>query len=677
MIGVGLVNNCTEIKSKIKDALTSDNLDLAGEILKQYLDAHPYDGDNYHLLCRYYFALGEYEKAILCGYEGIRRYPTSGVLYQYVAQTYEKMGDYFSSIVFYQRAINIYTKTGINTDEIAAGVKSLWLALEDELSANPSQELLDTIKLLLAWSKNDFGMDDSMFKTFTEVPKGKVWAGIDEQLGVGTYRLQCRDQMPEQSLNTIQTKFEFLKISKEDTKFEVPGEQKEYLLPILSEQGNVLHTFSLEGGMHEVLQGQKEHFNYYRVHGGTTVRSDKTSIYGELVPLGHSTRRKKLVLNIFVDGLSQTILEDMPAIMPNTAEFFSKGLICRQAYSCAEWTYPSLASYHTGMRVSDHMVFHSSIVTKLPEEVTTLAEYFHEQGYHTSKIDGEWRSTVEHGYYRGFDQLIYQNQSAGSKCETIVGEVIDLIEAFDDTDQFVWMCMGDLHDVADGYDLSLAAQTHIPVEMRTVEEAGETSVKQEYSENKIFAYKTLANKIDQLLLGLYSYIEHKFNDDEIIVSLFADHGQGYLLPVGSHFLGKERDQIAFMFRGGTIQSGMTDEVISAADYIPIMCKLAEIELKGDEKIDGVLPSCFGGNGREYALVESLHPGDPYRALFVTDDNYIFFTNDEPVQDDGRFKLGKFRISIETKNGEVIQNESLEEKYTEIIMDKLKYLILCD
>ena len=70
--------------------------------------------------------------------------------------------------------------------------------------------------------------------------------------------------------------------------------------------------------------------------------------------------------------------------------------------------------------------------------------------------------------------------------------------------------------------------------------------------------------------------ENNFEENEIVITLFADHGQGYLVRPEEEFLCDERTKIAFMTKGGGV-SGKTEELISACDYTPIICKLAGIE----------------------------------------------------------------------------------------------------
>lgn len=91
-----------------------------------------------------------------------------------------------------------------------------------------------------------------------------------------------------------------------------------------------------------------------------------------------------------MDGLAQVLLNNgrFVELMPNTARYFEKGLICTQAYSSGEWTYPSIAGAMSGLSTVQHMMFHNEIDWKLPDDVKTLMEYFHQEGYHTSIFQG-------------------------------------------------------------------------------------------------------------------------------------------------------------------------------------------------------------------------------------------------------------------------------------------------
>jgi arylsulfatase A-like enzyme len=290
-------------------------------------------------------------------------------------------------------------------------------------------------------------------------------------------------------------------------------------------------------------------------------------------------------------------------------------------------------------------------------------------------INGNWRIIPSYGHSRGYAQYVYQNQAGGFKVGEEIKSVIEHIETFKDTNQFVWMSIGDLHDVADGLFLPIGVEKNIDIANRQKEEIGVTSAKQNYSEQKRIAFIEQAKNVDFMLGFLFRYIEDNYQNDEILVSLFADHGQGYLIPPNGHFIGKERSNIAFMFRGGCVKEGVTSELMSSSDYLPIMCKMAGIELN-DSPIDGQVPVQFGGERqREYALTESLHPKDPYYASIFTDDFVVCFQSEGVCTDEGKFKLGDYKIWMLDYENHLIENPEALAHYESIILEHIAPILI--
>lgn len=147
-------------------------------------------------------------------------------------------------------------------------------------------------------------------------------------------------------------------------------------------------------------------------------------------------------------------------------------------------------------------MFHNTIDGELPQSVPTLTEYIKEKGYFTSKFDGDWRCIYSYGFARGCDQYVYQIQSMGARAEHEIINAIEHIETFKDTDQYLWMTVGDLHDIADGFDLSLAVQKNLTLDELEYEDVGKTSVKQNYSCGKRQRYKKTIQYFD-MLFGFY------------------------------------------------------------------------------------------------------------------------------------------------------------------------------
>lgn len=668
-------------KDHIESALQTSNIELVETLIHDFALIYPYDRDLSFYKCIYFLTIEQYEQAQNIITDCLRKFPTSYECYYYQACIYQAQNMILPALKNYEICTFLCDYFKIDSNEIKtdadaqiAILSSQLNILIDEFTEKKDLKSLLDIAAFFERRKTIWGRTDSAPRNANNDIIGNEYYVSDTEVRyIGVYRNPVHYIFNQtNNMSLIYNQGEFLKFHKHGVSSYINGDAKEYLLPIAVEKPNTIHELQNDGITYTILQRMPQQFNYYRIPNNVRINSSDKAYYGEPIALGHNPKRKKLVLSLFVDGLTQEIIQDsyLKERMPNTYRFFSNGIICSQAYSTAEWTFPSLASYETGLDTLNHMLFHNNLNNELPHDFPTLSEYFKNQGYFTSKIDGDWRSTYSCGYTRGIDQYVYQNQALGARAEQEIINVIEHLEAFKDTDQYLWMCIGDLHDVADELDLSPAMQNNLPLKYRTFEEHSETSVKQSYSENKSETYKKMITYIDTLLGLLYSYIENNYKDSEILISLFADHGQGYLVPSARPFLSKERSHVALMFRGNGLNPCCTDEIISSTDYLPIMCKLAGIS-QSTVPINGQLPKIFGGKKeREYAITESLHPGDPYCAVAHTKDFEIFFDNPVPTDNEGRFTLENYSVYGYYTNGDFITDTDLLQKYKKIFLSRI-------
>lgn len=171
------------------------------------------------------------------------------------------------------------------------------------------------------------------------------------------------------------------------------------------------------------------------------------------------------------------------------------------------------------------------------------------------------------------------------------------------------------------------------------------------------------------LAGLYQYIENNYEENEIVITLFADHGQGYLVRPEEEFLCDERTKIAFMTKGGGV-SGKTEELISACDYTPIICKLAGIEYNY-ENTDASLPVVYGGEKeREFTVTESIHVGDPYQILLNGRDFTFYLKGIEKVTSECRVPLDTYEVKLSDKNGNILHDKDKINYYTKWCLDHI-------
>ena len=673
------------IKKSIEEKMNNGDLENVFEMLEAYEKTCPCDRDLWFYQCVGHMMVGELDKAQRIAERCVRKFPTSYEAYYYLGSVYQAQGNIIEAIKSYKisQFLSEYLHVGQEDiiKDIDSQIEQLLSLFEDEIQLyGRSKDIEKLLKISSFFKRKDviWGKYEKAPRSIDKLLVGKeYWVTDDDLRYVGVYRAPFPYFIGEENMSLVRTQAEFLKFIPSRNRISVSGDAEEYLLPIASVEDD--NQFYVKQGEEEynIFQTYAKHFNYYRVKKDTIVESLKSAYFGYPIPLEHDKKRRKLVLSFFVDGLAQEIIngDDFKTLMPNTYAFFSKGTICTNTYSCSEWTFPSLATYESGLNTLNHMMFHNDIDGELPQDIPTLSEYFKKTGYYTSKMDGDWRSIYSYGYTRGIDQYIYHIQSMGARAEQEIINVIEHLETFKETDQYLWMTVGDLHDVADGFDLSLAVQRNLTLDERSYEEKGETSVKQHTSWRKTSMYKKTAQYFDMLFGLLYSYIQNNYSDDEILISLFADHGQGYLVPEDKHFLSKERTKVAFMFRGNGVPIQVTDEIISTADYLPIMCKLADIPLE-DVAIDGRLPQTFGGeDAREFAITECLHPGDTYSAVANSSEYEIYFDNGEKTDEEGRFHLGDYRIYGFYRNGDKIIDQQLLDRFEKIFIDRIAERII--
>lgn len=673
------------MKAKIEEKINNGDVVDAFELLDSYEKKYPNDRDLWFYQCVSYMMIGELDKAQEIAEKCVRRFPTSYEAYYYAGCVYQAQRNFIDALKNYNIAIFLNTYFDIKKEDIVQDIHSQIDVISPLLGTEIQCFIDRKEKENIIKSSSFLKRRDSIWGKYEKAPRsvGKLligteyWVTDDDLRYVGVYRAPAPYLIGEENMSLVRTQAEFLKFTQCGNGIKVDGDAEEYLVPIASVEDN--NQFYVKQGNEEynIFQTYAKHFNYYRVKKNTIMESIDAAYYGYPIPLGHDKKRRKLVLSFFVDGLTQEIIngDDFKTLMPNTYAFFSEGTICTNTYSCSEWTFPSLATYESGLNTLNHMMFHNTIDGELPKEVPTLSEYFKKAGYYTSKMDGEWRSIYSYGFARGVDQYVYHIQQMGSRAEQEIINVIEHLETFKETDQYLWMTVGDLHDVADGLDPSLAVQKDLTLDERSYEGKGKTSVKQHTSWRKSEVYKKIARYFDMLFGLLYSYIQNNYSDDEILISLFADHGQGYLVPEDKHFLSKERTKVAFMFRGNGVPVRVTDEIISTADYLPIMCKLADIPLE-DVAIDGRLPQIFGGeDAREFAITECLHPGDTYSAVANSSEYEIYFDNGEKTDEEGRFHLTDYTTYGYYRNGEKVIDQQLLDRFEKMFIDRIAERII--
>lgn len=671
-------------KKDIETLLNNGQLNEGRKLLDDYAALYPSDMDTLCMYCMYYIMTDDYETALKYALKTVREYPTNGDAYYNLGYVYSLLGNTIESAKNYVICSYIYEYNKDPKFE-ELGIQDLLThsanevsVLEESLLKNPSISILPLLKQIQEYYNGVdyvYGFNCNIFRTSDSIAGDYYYFPKDERY-ISYYNVSELTNAP-QCGNVFQSKFNLLHadLKKE---YHISTADTSALLPIATVTPCTQLQITENGVDYTIIPKYEKQFNYYNMKGDISVSASENCYFGKPVLLKQHPGSKKLVLNIFVDGLPFSVLKDMETFknyMPYTFAFFSEGTICTNAFSNSEWTYPSVGSIASGLDSTEHMMLNPNITAAIPSDITTLAEYFHEQGYYTQMIGGNWRIVPPYGHSRGYDQYIYQHGYTGLTVENIVTDTINQLQTFQDTNQFMWITLMDLHQVADDLNLPVYVQKNLSLEQRQYMEKGKNSVKQSYNAYKREKMLYQMKYIDYQLHILYSYIEEHYNDNDIIISLFSDHGQSYLANNPSSPLNNHRTNMSMMFRGSEFPTGICDELISGTDYLPIMCHSANIPLKEYETISGKLPLFFGGQKeKEYTITEIIYPGDPYRACIRKKGITFYFENTLPTQPDCRFVLADdYKMWLESDAGERIEDPEQQAYFTDIILSHIAKL----
>ena len=406
-------------------------------------------------------------------------------------------------------------------------------------------------------------------------------------------------------------------------------------------------------------------FSHFRLSETTHLDAADDAPYavGTPIRLGHSPARKKLVLNILVDGLSWNVARTrFPDGMPNIARFFARGVIFDQHFSTSECTYPALPVIETGRYPHHTQVFHAHDSHELPLDFMTLSECMTDLGYYAAAPMGA-SDSVYCGALRGYDML---NVSAWKlPSAEMVDRAIMQIEAFHETDQFLYLHTTDVHPWnAKGFKFYPAVETQLPLAERLFE-MDESIASVRLPKLAIYQeqfWKTLCH-VDRNIGVLLSYIEEHFTPDEYIVNLYSDHGNSvFSLPINGTIdvIGENSTRAVWMMRGAGVPEGVvTDELTSIADIYPTLGTLAGFPVAAD--IDGNLPAVFGGKERTAAISMSMFPGQTYKLAVRTHDHTLRLETDAPLHEDGTANFAEAKVAVYPRAHELEADYALDSE----------------
>lgn len=403
--------------------------------------------------------------------------------------------------------------------------------------------------------------------------------------------------------------------------------------------------------------------SFVRLEKPCRLTSKEPFLMGRPVKLGHSPKRRKLVLNILADGLSWPAQRlDGYENIPNIMRFFSEGVIFENCWSAAEYTYPSLASIETGLHLHKSQIFERSVFMRLEQEKRTISEKMRELGYYTVNLMGGGEGVVN-GATRGFERLLV---NLGIKQQASVGVVRTMthLDAFREVDNFVLLHLADPHPCASDIALPANMRAKFPPEaFRPVEDVASVFLQSAPVMRETNRWKVRV--FDRELGILFDYLEENYAPEEYVVHLYSDHGVS--VYDDDWLLADTHVGASLMMRGaGVPQLGQVEELASSLDLYKIMAKTCGFS--ADEPwLDSNLPEVFGGKKREYVISNSIYPGQTYKLAIRTEEHEFRLETEAPTAPDGTVDMAQFSYQIRTRGKEprIIASPELSRYFLEI------------
>jgi arylsulfatase A-like enzyme len=316
-----------------------------------------------------------------------------------------------------------------------------------------------------------------------------------------------------------------------------------------------------------------------------------------LAPAAQSGIRHVLVL--VLDGWSSRMAgtthptEPNLPLTPHIDRFFAGGLSCARAFSSAEWTMPTVASFATGVCTSRHRCFHPTRPYLVPSDRTLLSEYFQAAGYHTLGLTTGNRITPAYGHHRGYDRYIYHWPSPGHTERDYdpavwIAEITGHLDVHQHDRTYTYAHLPDTHPA-----------WHIPPATRAfnLQRRGDsTGLDLEALDRSPLAVQqgTQLNllrlhELDRMLGGLFHFIETTLDDSTLVV-LTADHGTPWhhlrsTRPKDEPYLVDDRTTTMFMMRGGPVPARTLESLATPnLDLMPTLFGAAGLPVPPD--LDG-------------------------------------------------------------------------------------------
>ena len=633
--------------------------------LAAYREAAPTSERADIFAAKYLLHHGDAENAAVCAERAYRKRPVNREIWLLLAESYARLDRPVDALTMYGYAYGLYLSPEIPMELLMRGGKDGLDRLSVAAGIGTGAPMTQN-RAFLAGADHvlEFQLDAFVGEYLPLTPpegSARYWvaAYVDNAFLSDQSQLIEKMRHTDVFVDRMQRDYPFCLQRAQEVRgrvtIEVP-EGAEVILPIAGTEPLQELTIASKSQPPASAYLGKWAFSQFRLTETTEITSASDAVYavGTPIRLGHSPARRKLVLNILIDGLAWNIARThFPDAMPNIAHFFARGTIFDQHFSTSECTYPSLPVIETGRYPIHTQVFNERNSHELPLDMMTLSECMTDLGYYAAAPMGA-ADPIYSGTLRGYDQL----NTTGWKLLSAeaVDRAIMQLEAFDETDQFLHLHVADVHPWnAKGFKFHPAVETHLPLSERLFD-TDEHIASVRLPKLKIYQeqFWQSLRRVDGNLAQLLTYIEEHYAEEEYLVSVYSDHGNSiFSAPVNGvmDVIAENSTRALWMMRGAGVPEGrIVDELTSSADLYPTLGALCGFPAAED--IDGNLPAVFGGKERDAVYSMSMFPGQTYKLAVRTHDFALRLETQEKVDEDGTVNFADARVGIYPRTHEL-------------------------
>ena len=633
--------------------------------LAAYREAAPTSERADIFAAKYLLHHGDAENAAVCAERAYRKRPVNREIWLLLAESYARLDRPVDALTMYGYAYGLYLSPEIPMELLMRGGKDGLDRLSVAAGIGTGAPMTQN-RAFLAGADHvlEFQLDAFVGEYLPLTPpegSARYWvaAYVDNAFLSDQSQLIEKMRHTDVFVDRMQRDYPFCLQRAQEVRgrvtIEVP-EGAEVILPIAGTEPLQELTIASKSQPPASAYLGKWAFSQFRLTETTEITSASDAVYavGTPIRLGHSPARRKLVLNILIDGLAWNIARThFPDAMPNIAHFFARGTIFDQHFSTSECTYPSLPVIETGRYPIHTQVFNERNSHELPLDMMTLSECLTDLGYYAAAPMGA-ADPIYSGTLRGYDQL----NTTGWKLLSAeaVDRTIMQLEAFDETDQFLHLHVADVHPWnAKGFKFHPAVETHLPLSERLFD-TDEHIASVRLPKLKIYQeqFWQSLRRVDGNLAQLLTYIEEHYAEEEYLVSVYSDHGNSiFSAPVNGvmDVIAENSTRALWMMCGAGVPEGrIVDELTSSADLYPTLGALCGFPAAED--IDGNLPAVFGGKERDAVYSMSMFPGQTYKLAVRTHDFALRLETQEKVDEDGTVNFADARVGIYPRTHEL-------------------------